>query len=182
MQPQQPNNQPQPVPIQSAPISQPIQPVQPMLYGQPQPMMAQNIMVAQNSGNGASTTGLVMGILAISCSVGCSLSSLSFSDTLEPHKEARPVLVEDKVWLVWFSDTSHSQGILSHSFSLDRLVLVPRFESSVVDTLNNTDNKFGSCSRRSLLRSRLQCLYKLESTTSPLLHNQGQRCQGNLKE
>ena len=66
MQPQQPNNQPQPVPIQSAPISQPIQPVQPMLYGQPQPMMAQNIMVAQNSGNGASTTGLVMGILAIS--------------------------------------------------------------------------------------------------------------------
>lgn len=66
MQPQQPNNQPQPVPIQSAPISQPIQPVQPMLYGQPQPMMAQNIMVAHNSGNGASTTGLVMGILAIS--------------------------------------------------------------------------------------------------------------------
>ena len=66
MQPQQPNNQPQPVPIQSAPISQPIQPVQPMLYGQPQPVMAQNIMVAQNSGNGASTTGLVMGILAIS--------------------------------------------------------------------------------------------------------------------
>lgn len=66
MQPQQPNNQPQPVPIQSTPISQPIQPVQPMLYGQPQPMMAQNIMVAQNSGNGASTTGLVMGILAIS--------------------------------------------------------------------------------------------------------------------
>ena len=66
MPPQQPNNQPQPVPIQSAPISQPIQPVQPMLYGQPQPMMAQNIMVAQNSGNGASTTGLVMGILAIS--------------------------------------------------------------------------------------------------------------------
>tara|TARA_S200000501_G_scaffold296848_1_gene283012 strand:- start:574 stop:999 length:426 start_codon:yes stop_codon:yes gene_type:complete len=66
MQPQQPNNQPQPVPIQSAPISQPIQPVQPMLYGQPQPMMAQNIIVAQNSGNGASTTGLVMGILAIS--------------------------------------------------------------------------------------------------------------------
>ena len=66
MQPQQPNNQPPPVPIQSAPISQPIQPVQPMLYGQPQPMMAQNIMVAQNSGNGASTTGLVMGILAIS--------------------------------------------------------------------------------------------------------------------
>ena len=66
MQPQQPNNEPQPVPIQSAPISQPIQPVQPMLYGQPQPMMAQNIMVAQNSGNGASTTGLVMGILAIS--------------------------------------------------------------------------------------------------------------------
>ncbi|MCH2644898.1 MAG: hypothetical protein MKZ54_06325 [Candidatus Poseidoniaceae archaeon] len=66
MQPQQPNNQPQPVPIQSAPIPQPIQPVQPMLYGQPQPMMAQNIMVAQNSGNGASTTGLVMGILAIS--------------------------------------------------------------------------------------------------------------------
>ena len=66
MQPQQPNNQPQPVPIQSAPVSQPIQPVQPMLYGQPQPMMAQNIMVAQNSGNGASTTGLVMGILAIS--------------------------------------------------------------------------------------------------------------------
>ena len=66
MQPQQPNNQPQPVPIQSAPISQPIQPVQPMLYGQPQSMMAQNIMVAQNSGNGASTTGLVMGILAIS--------------------------------------------------------------------------------------------------------------------
>ena len=66
MQPQQPNNQPQPVPIQSAPISHPIQPVQPMLYGQPQPMMAQNIMVAQNSGNGASTTGLVMGILAIS--------------------------------------------------------------------------------------------------------------------
>ena len=66
MQPQQPNNQPQPVPIQSAPISQPIQAVQPMLYGQPQPMMAQNIMVAQNSGNGASTTGLVMGILAIS--------------------------------------------------------------------------------------------------------------------
>ena len=66
MQPQQPNNQPQPVPIQSAPISQPIQPVQPMIYGQPQPMMAQNIMVAQNSGNGASTTGLVMGILAIS--------------------------------------------------------------------------------------------------------------------
>ena len=66
MQPQQPNNQPQPVPIQSAPISQPIQPVQPMLYGQPQPMMAQNIMVAQNSGNGASKTGLVMGILAIS--------------------------------------------------------------------------------------------------------------------
>ena len=66
MQPQQPNNQPQPDPIQSAPISQPIQPVQPMLYGQPQPMMAQNIMVAQNSGNGASTTGLVMGILAIS--------------------------------------------------------------------------------------------------------------------
>ena len=66
MQPQQPNTQPQPVPIQSAPISQPIQPVQPMLYGQPQPMMAQNIMVAQNSGNGASTTGLVMGILAIS--------------------------------------------------------------------------------------------------------------------
>lgn len=66
MQPQQPDNQPQPVPIQSAPISQPIQPVQPMLYGQPQPMMAQNIMVAQNSGNGASTTGLVMGILAIS--------------------------------------------------------------------------------------------------------------------
>ena len=65
MQPQLPNNQPQPVPIQSAPISQPIQPVQPMLYGQPQPMMAQNIMVAQNSGNGASTTGLVMGILAI---------------------------------------------------------------------------------------------------------------------
>ena len=66
MQPQQPNNQPQPVPIQSAPVSQPIQPVQPMLYGQPQPMMAQNIMVAQNSGNGASTTGLEMGILAIS--------------------------------------------------------------------------------------------------------------------
>ena len=66
MQPQQLNNQPQPVPIQSAPISQPIQPVQPMLYGQPQPVMAQNIMVAQNSGNGASTTGLVMGILAIS--------------------------------------------------------------------------------------------------------------------
>ena len=66
MQPQQPNNQPQPVPSQSAPISQPMQPVQPMLYGQPQPMMAQNIMVAQNSGNGASTTGLVMGILAIS--------------------------------------------------------------------------------------------------------------------
>ena len=66
MQPQQPNNQPQPVPIQSTPVSQPIQPVQPMLYGQPQPMMAQNIMVAQNSGNGASTTGLVMGILAIS--------------------------------------------------------------------------------------------------------------------
>ena len=66
MQPQQPNTQPQPVPIQSAPISQPIQPVQPMIYGQPQPMMAQNIMVAQNSGNGASTTGLVMGILAIS--------------------------------------------------------------------------------------------------------------------
>lgn len=66
MQPQQPNNEPQPVPIQSAPVSQPIQPVQPMLYGQPQPMMAQNIMVAQNSGNGASTTGLVMGILAIS--------------------------------------------------------------------------------------------------------------------
>ena len=66
MQPQQPSNQPQPVPIQSAPVSQPIQPVQPMLYGQPQPMMAQNIMVAQNSGNGASTTGLVMGILAIS--------------------------------------------------------------------------------------------------------------------
>ena len=66
MQPQQPNNEPQPVPIQSSPISQPIQPVQPMLYGQPQPMMAQNIMVAQNSGNGASTTGLVMGILAIS--------------------------------------------------------------------------------------------------------------------
>ena len=66
MQPQQPNNQPQPVPIQSAPVSQLIQPVQPMLYGQPQPMMAQNIMVAQNSGNGASTTGLVMGILAIS--------------------------------------------------------------------------------------------------------------------
>ena len=66
MQPQQPNNQPQPVPIQSAPVSQPIQPVQPMLYGQPQPIMAQNIMVAQNSGNGASTTGLVMGILAIS--------------------------------------------------------------------------------------------------------------------
>ena len=66
MQPQQPNNQPQPVPIQSAPISQPIQPVQPMLYGQPQPMMAQNIMVAQNSGNGAATTGLGMGILAIS--------------------------------------------------------------------------------------------------------------------
>ena len=66
MQPQHPNTQPQPVPIQSAPISQPIQPVQPMLYGQPQPMMAQNIMVAQNSGNGASTTGLVMGILAIS--------------------------------------------------------------------------------------------------------------------
>ena len=66
MQPQQPYNQPQPVPIQSVPISQPIQPVQPMLYGQPQPMMAQNIMVAQNSGNGASTTGLVMGILAIS--------------------------------------------------------------------------------------------------------------------
>ena len=66
MQPQQQNNEPQPVPIQSAPIPQPIQPVQPMLYGQPQPMMAQNIMVAQNSGNGASTTGLVMGILAIS--------------------------------------------------------------------------------------------------------------------
>lgn len=66
MQPQQPSNQPQPVPIQSAPVSQPIQPVQPMLYGQPQPIMAQNIMVAQNSGNGASTTGLVMGILAIS--------------------------------------------------------------------------------------------------------------------
>ena len=66
MQPQQPNNQPQPVPIQSAPVSQPIQPVPPMLYGHPQPMMAQNIIVAQNSGNGASTTGLVMGILAIS--------------------------------------------------------------------------------------------------------------------
>ena len=66
MQPQQPNGQPAPVPIQTMPTSQPIQPVQPMLYGQPQPVMAQNIMVAQNSGNGASTTGLVMGILAIS--------------------------------------------------------------------------------------------------------------------
>ena len=66
MQPHKPNVQPAPVPIQTVPMSQPIQPVQPMLYGQPQPMMAQNIMVAQNSGNGASTTGLVMGILAIS--------------------------------------------------------------------------------------------------------------------
>tara|TARA_Y100000589_G_scaffold231362_1_gene218821 strand:+ start:26124 stop:26549 length:426 start_codon:yes stop_codon:yes gene_type:complete len=65
MQPQQPNGQPAPVPIQTMPTSQPIQPAQPMLYGQPQPMMAQNIMVAQNSGNGAATTGLVMGILAI---------------------------------------------------------------------------------------------------------------------
>tara|TARA_B100001079_G_C16387951_1_gene505348 strand:+ start:1041 stop:1460 length:420 start_codon:yes stop_codon:yes gene_type:complete len=65
MQPQQPGGQPQPVPIQSVPVSQPIQPVQPMLYGQPQPMMAQNILVAQNSGNGSATTGLVMGILAI---------------------------------------------------------------------------------------------------------------------
>jgi len=66
MQPQQPNGQPAAVPTPTVPMSQPIQPVQPMLYGQPQPMMAQNIMVAQNSGNGASTTGLVMGILAIS--------------------------------------------------------------------------------------------------------------------
>ena len=65
MQPQQPNGQPAPVPIQTMPMSQPIQPVQPMLYGQPQPMMAQNIMVAQSSGNGPATTGLVMGILAI---------------------------------------------------------------------------------------------------------------------
>ena len=78
MQPQQPNNQPQPVPIQSAPVSQPIQPVQPMLYGQPQPMMAQNIMVAQNSGNGASTTGLVMGILAISTFALGFITLLSF--------------------------------------------------------------------------------------------------------
>jgi len=78
MQPQQPNNQPQPVPIQSAPISQPIQPVQPMLYGQPQPMMAQNIMVAQNSGNGASTPGLVMGILEMSRFLLVLLALLSF--------------------------------------------------------------------------------------------------------
>ena len=65
MQPQQPNGQPAPVPIQTMPMQQPIQPVQPMLYGQPQPMMAQSIMVAQNSGNGASTTSLVMGILGL---------------------------------------------------------------------------------------------------------------------
>jgi hypothetical protein len=38
-----------------------------MLYGATQqPMMSQNILISQNSGNGASTTGLVMGILAIS--------------------------------------------------------------------------------------------------------------------
>ena len=65
MQPQQPNSQPASIPIQTMPMQQPIQPVQPMLYGQPQPMMAQNILVAQNSSNGAATTGLVMGILAI---------------------------------------------------------------------------------------------------------------------
>lgn len=65
MQPQQPNSPPQSIPIQTAPMQQPIQPVQPMLYGQPQPMMAQNILVAQNSGNGSATTGLVMGIIAI---------------------------------------------------------------------------------------------------------------------
>jgi hypothetical protein len=65
MQPQQPDGQPMSVPIQSVPISQPIQQVQPMLYGQAQPMMAQTIMIPQNNGNGPATTGLVMGILAI---------------------------------------------------------------------------------------------------------------------
>ncbi|MAR47328.1 MAG: hypothetical protein CMA41_05960 [Euryarchaeota archaeon] len=65
MQPQQPNGQPMPVPIQSVPMSQPIQPVQPMLYGQPQPMMGQSVMISTNSGNGSATTGLVMGILGL---------------------------------------------------------------------------------------------------------------------
>ena len=42
------------------------QPIQPMLYGATQqPMMSQNILIAQNSGNGASTTGMVMGILGL---------------------------------------------------------------------------------------------------------------------
>ena len=65
MQPPRANGQPMPIPIQTIPMAQPIQPVQPMLYGQPQPMMAQSIMVSANSGNGSATTGLVMGILGL---------------------------------------------------------------------------------------------------------------------
>jgi len=36
-----------------------------MFYGQPQPMMAQSVMISTNSGNGSATTGLVMGILGL---------------------------------------------------------------------------------------------------------------------
>ena len=68
MQPQGPNVQPPSVSIQSAPVQQPAMQTQPqpMMYGQPQPIMAQNIMIPQSNSNGAATTGLVMGILAIS--------------------------------------------------------------------------------------------------------------------
>jgi hypothetical protein len=64
------NQPPAAVPIQVNPVQQPVvqaQPVQPMFYGTTQqPMMHQNILIAQESGNGSSTTGLVMGILALS--------------------------------------------------------------------------------------------------------------------
>ena len=71
MQPNNPNQDPMapaPVYIQTAPVQQPIQQhVQPMMYGSPQAMTGQTIVISQSHGNGMATTSLIMGLLAIVC-------------------------------------------------------------------------------------------------------------------
>ena len=71
MQPNSPHQDPSapaPVYIQTAPPQQPIQQqAQPMMYGSPQMMPAQTILISQGQGNGMATTSLIMGIIAIVC-------------------------------------------------------------------------------------------------------------------
>ena len=64
MQPNNPGNSPQapaPVYIQNSPVQQP------MMYGVPQGVGGQTIVISQSQGNGMATTSLVLGIIGILC-------------------------------------------------------------------------------------------------------------------